>query len=171
MRFLYRHQIFNELFYVYNPKKYGFSIKEISDNIIFNNLIGGDSDIESSNSIFILINNFDRIKPIKHLGDTFEIDENVQYLVMTKKEIINNMNNKKCNDSSFDENHKRKLMENENDESKIFKKILKSDIFDGKKNWKKDILKKKQQIRNESFENFSIFNDSFHSEKNWSSKI
>ena len=116
-----------------------------------------------------MINNFDRIKPFKYLGKTFELDENVQYLVMTKKEIITNINNKKCSDSSFDENHKRKLIEND-EKSKIFTKILKSDIFSGEKKCKKDTLKEKKQIRNESFEKFSIFNDSFHSEKTWSSK-
>jgi hypothetical protein len=169
MRFLYRHQIFNDLFYVFNPKKYGYSLKNISDNIIYNNLIGNESESETSNSIFILINNFDRIKPFKYLGDNLELAQNVQYLVMSKKDIIMNVNEKNCDGCLSDKKYKKKILVNDK-KYKIFTKFLESDVFNGKKNFKKNNLKENQVINNELFENFSIFNDSFHSEKTWSSK-
>ena len=164
MRFLYRHQQFNELFYVFNPKKYGSSLTEISDNIMLNS----KSEGQSSNSAFILINNFERIKPFKYLGRSLELNENVCYLVMSKREIILNVDKNKYNES--DKKYKNKILVDKS-EYKILKKCLEPDIFSSKKNTNKDLVQENNhQIDNKIFEDISIFNKSFDSEKTWSSK-
>ena len=104
MKFLYRHQSFDKLYYIYNPQKYGKSLKEIINNVLENEsegeTIGSSYD---SLTKFILINDYTKIKnKDKELYKENEVIyeepltlmDNVQYLIMTKKEIIIDNNDK-----------------------------------------------------------------------------
>ena len=105
IRFFYRHQQFNgKLFYIFNPKNYGYTLKEITSKITANkknknnnsNLRERTTIIEVINSGFIVINNFEKIiknhgrREINKVFD--EIPKNYQYLIISK-EPINNVYN------------------------------------------------------------------------------
>jgi len=69
-----------------------------------------------------------------------------------------------------DKRYKNKILVDKS-EYKILKKCLEPDIFSSKKNTNKDLVKvNNHQIDNKIFEDFSIFNKLFDSEKTWSSK-
>ena len=109
MRFLYRHQAFNgKIFYVLNPKKYGTSLKEITDNIFIEKKSKGSKEktafVQPFDFAFIVINNFDKIQKIqgnnydkknknqlKGLKFFFEgMPETFQYLIISKSPITKN---------------------------------------------------------------------------------
>ena len=97
IKFLYRHQKFNKIFFIYNSKKYGKTLKDITDKIIgINNM----NDISKENttiinkplkSAFFVINNYDKIKKRKgnQEEDNFfdDVQNNFQYLIISKNPI------------------------------------------------------------------------------------
>ena len=91
MRFLYRHQAFNgKLFYIQNPKKYGTTLKEITDNFFGEKKPKKSKEketfIEPQDFAFIAINNFDKIKNNKY-NFFAGMSENFQYLIISKSKI------------------------------------------------------------------------------------
>ena len=116
IKFLYRHQRFDKLYYIYNPQKYGKSLKEIIDNALQSEsggeIIYADNDKDNDNlTKFILINNYTKIKNKdkklnKEKGVIFEepikLKDKIKYLIMTKNEIIFDKENKiKSNDKKY----------------------------------------------------------------------
>ena len=97
VKFLYRHQKFNgKLFYLFNPRTYGYSLKEITYNLIGVKKAKINSKekteiIGKINSAFIVINNYE--KRSKYQGSDnyffYDIPENFQYLIISKKPIDN----------------------------------------------------------------------------------
>ena len=127
MRFLYRHQSYSKLYYIFNPKKYGIDLKEISENKIFENL-KSDEEFECSNKAFILINNFDKIKSYKYIRRPIYLLDNLQYLVMTKKEIIININEDKDYNES-DRKYKNKILVKDSKYKVISKSLIPEKII------------------------------------------
>ena len=160
MRFLYRHQSYSKLYYIFNPKKYDIDLKEISENKIFENL-KSDEEFECSNKAFILINNFDKIKSYKYIRRPIYLLDNLQYLVMTKKEIIININEDKDYNES-DRKYKNKILVKD---SKY--KVISKSLIPEKNNINEF---NNIKMKNNLFENYnSIFEDSFESQKTWGS--
>ena len=99
IKFLYRHQKFNELFFIYNSKKYGNTLKEITNNIIKPKKMNNNSEENNTinneplNSVFFVINNYDKIRKRKgnHGKDIFfdDIPKKYQYLIISKSPINN----------------------------------------------------------------------------------
>ena len=97
IKFLYRHQKFNKLFFIYNSKKYGNTLKDITNKIIdknnMNNISKENTTIvsERPKSAFFVINNYDKIRKRKgnqeedHFFDNF--DKDFQYLIISKNPI------------------------------------------------------------------------------------
>ena len=116
MKFLYRHQSFEKLYYIYKPEKYGKSLKEIIDNILekgnSTKVINDENKNNNDNlTKFILINNYTKFKnKDKKLNEEkkvifeepIKLKDKVKYLIMTKKEIIIDKENKiKSNDKKY----------------------------------------------------------------------
>ena len=173
MKFLYRHQSFNELYYVYNPQKYGKSLKEITYKIIKNNKNEEKTPkYEESSHAFILINNFEKIKSIKYQFEPLELLDNVQYLIMSSNEmIINKDENNNESETMYDKKYKNKIVIN-NSYIEIDKILLTKNSFKEKKieKFKLDIKNNNyNKINNNIFKDFkSILSYSFDSDKNLS---
>ena len=175
LKFFYRHQIFSEIYYIHNPNKYGRSLEAIT-NKIFEKL--NEEEItrsKDSKPIFILINNFEKIKSIKYNIDPLELLDHAQYLTLSNNEIIINKDGYTNEiETKYDKKHKNKIIVN-NSKLGIVQKNLES-------------LKPKNRIINESnkrkinkininleddhlFDDFDlIFNYSFNSDENLSNK-
>ena len=126
MRFLYRHQAFNgKLFYIQNPKKYGTTLKEITDNFFGEkkpkNSKEKENFLEPLNFAFIAINNYDKIKNNKYDKNNkiqgkgknsffAGKSEDFQYLIISKSKITENNSYEipiKIEDKdNYDNNHK-----------------------------------------------------------------
>ena len=105
MKFFYRHQTFNKLYYVYNGLQYGNTLNEI-----FNKVLKNEKDNEPVNrnrkyTSFILINNYE--KNYLSIEDPITLLSHVQYLIMSKKDIIFYNNE---DDKFFKKRHKNKIM-------------------------------------------------------------
>ena len=96
MKFLYRHQKFNgNIFYIDNPKKYGSTLKAITNDILGENKIKNfpnenTTNVENINTGFIVINKFDKINKIQGFDKDIifeEVPDNFQYLIISKLPI------------------------------------------------------------------------------------
>jgi hypothetical protein len=98
IKFLYRHQKFNKLFFIYNSKKFGSSLNEITNKIIGINNMNYNSKVSSSTivneplkSAFFVINKFDKIikkKENQEKNNFFDdVEINFQYLIISKNRI------------------------------------------------------------------------------------
>ena len=95
MRFLYRHQAFNgKIFYIPNPKKYGSTLKDITNNIFGEKKPKNSKEkttfVESFDFAFIVINNYDKIDKIQGKGKYYFFEgmsETFQYLIISKSPI------------------------------------------------------------------------------------
>ena len=123
IKFLHRHQKFNKLFFVYNSKKFGGTLKEITNNIIakkkMNNNSKKNSAIisESLKSAFFVINDYDKIRKIKgKQGKDIFFDDapsNFQYLIISKNTINNVINVEIDNKNNNNKNNNNKKKEKE----------------------------------------------------------
>ena len=91
MRFLYRHQKFNDkIFYISNPKKYGYTLKAITKAIIGekkNNAKEKNISFDDNEKGFIVINNFEKVNKSQGKDNKNFIDDipyNYQYLIISK---------------------------------------------------------------------------------------
>ena len=113
MKYLYRHQLFDKLYYIDNPQKYGKSLNEIINNVL--EKVEKREEYTPSETtdiigkpltIFILINNYEKAKEktkkkeLKY-EEPLKLIDNVNYLVVTKNKIIvdNNINDNTNNDN------------------------------------------------------------------------
>ena len=97
IKFLHRHQIFKKLFFIYNSKKYGKTLNEITNKIInikkVNNNTKENTTIikEPLQSAFFVINNYDKIRQIReNQGQNIFFDnvpKNFKYLIISKNPI------------------------------------------------------------------------------------
>ena len=175
IKFLYRHQKFNKFFFIYNSKKFGGTLKEITNNIIGikkknNNSKENNAIIsETLKSAFFVINNYDEIKKRKgNQGkDIFfdDVPKNYQYLIISKsiininnsKNIINKVtneeidiknNNKNNNNNNNSNNNNNNSNNNNNNNKKKKKKKKKKDKNKNKKNKNSENLEK--NIKNDN---------------------
>lgn len=173
IKFFYRHQNFSEIYYIHNPNKYGRSLEAIT-NKIFEKL--NEEEItrsKDSNPIFILINNFEKIKSIKYNIEPLELIDNVQYLILSNNEIIINKDehtNEK--ETKNDKKYKNKIIIN-NSKLEIVQKNLES----LKPKNSKINESNKRKINNINLESDNLFDDlnlicnyPFNSEENFSNK-
>jgi hypothetical protein len=141
IKFLYRHQIFNKLFFIYNSKKYGSTLKEITNKIIgINNMNNNSKESntiisEPLKSAFFVINNYDKIRKKKgnQGNDIFfdDVQRNFQYLIISKNpinsvvnyeiDIHKEYNSTKSNNNTSKNNKKKK---NKNKDSKYPEKNI-----------------------------------------------
>ena len=156
IKFFYRHQKFSEIYYINNPNKYGRSLEDIT-NKLFEKL--KEEEItrpEDSSPIFILINNFEKIKSIKNNIDPLELLDNVQYLILSNNEIIINKDgDTKEMETKYDKKYTNKIIIN-NSKVEIVQKNLE---FLKPKNEKNNEYIKKRINNYINFEEDNIFDD------------
>ena len=168
MKFFHRHQTFSQLYYIYNSKKYGYSLNQIIDKVLEGEKSGKVSHLNKNKkySSFILINynknNFNLIEeePLKLL-------DNVQYLIMTKNEIIINKEKLTTACPEFDKKNKNKIMIY-NPDFEIYKVDLKAHFIKSKNQKKINNNSEKDNLILKDFN--SILNYSFESAKSMSYK-
>ena len=173
LKFLYRHQKFSEIYYIHNPNKYGRSLEAIT-NKIFEKL--NEEEItrsKDSKPIFILINNFEKIKSIKYNIDPLELLDNAQYLILSNNEIIINKEEYiNETETKYNKKYKNKIIIN-NSKLEIIQKNLES----LKPKNSKINESNKRKVNNINLEDNTLFDDlnlicnySFNSEENSSNK-
>ena len=173
LKFLYRHQKFSEIYYIHNPNKYGKSLEAIT-NKIFEKL--NEEEItrsKDSKPIFILINNFEKIKSIKYNIDPLELLDNAQYLILSNNEIIINKEEYiNETETKYNKKYKNKIIIN-NSKLEIIQKNLES----LKPKNSKINESNKRKVNNINLEDNTLFDDlnlicnySFNSEENSSNK-
>ena len=174
MKFFHRHQIFNKQYYIYNTKKYGYSLNQIFDKVLEDEKsekIKNFNENKKYSSIILVNyfkNNFYKEEPLKLL-------KNVQYLIMKKNEINCIINKEKPNskESELDKKNKDKIMIY-NPDFEIYKVDLKAHFIRSKKQKNSDnnleednkIMKDLDTIFNYSFESDKTLSDKsdFHSD-------
>ena len=122
IKFLHRHQKFDKLFFIDNSKKYGSTLKEITNKIIAVKETNNNSkeyiDIisEPLKSAFFVINNYEKIRKIKgkQRKNIFfdDVPKKYQYLIISKSHI-NNVKNVEIEDKN-NSNNITKEKENKN---------------------------------------------------------
>ena len=184
MKFFHRHQTFGKLYYIFNPQKYIASLSEILYNVletskpieslrssakeIVNDIIKTQTlstNINKKLSIFILINYIGNKYPFP--AQSIKLLNNVQYLIISNKEIIVDSNKDNYEiEHNFHNKYKNRIMINDIDFN-IYKYCL-IEPKKSKKTGSKDKNNKKNnklEKENGMFKHFkSIFDYSFESD-------
>ena len=134
-----------KIFFIYNSKNYGNTLKEITNSIISKKKMNNNSkknntiNIEPLNSAFFVINNYDKIRKSKgNQGkDIFfdDVPKKYQYLIISKNPINNAINyeivinreysKKKSNINNFNDSNNKNKKNKKRNKSKMKNRVSK----------------------------------------------